>query len=118
MASGETVVVTGASQGIGAAIVQGFLKRGYNVVATSRNISKAGIAPSSTFALVDGDIGQAPTARMVVDAAIGKFGSIDAVVNNAGIFSAKSPSRIRSRKRNWPRGWRRSSRKRDFENDE
>jgi NAD(P)-dependent dehydrogenase (short-subunit alcohol dehydrogenase family) len=89
MASGETVVVTGASQGIGAAIVQGFLKRGYNVVATSRNISKAGIAPSSTFALVDGDIGLPETAEAVTKAAIEKFGAIDHLVNNAGIYFSK-----------------------------
>jgi NAD(P)-dependent dehydrogenase (short-subunit alcohol dehydrogenase family) len=48
MASGKTVIVTGGSQGIGAAIVQAFLERGYNVVATSRSISKAGYAPSPT----------------------------------------------------------------------
>jgi len=46
MASGKTVIVTGASQGIGAAIVQAFLERGYNVVGTSRSISKAGYSPS------------------------------------------------------------------------
>ena len=61
MASRKTVIVTGASQGIGAAIVQAFLDRGYNVVGTSRNASKAGFAPSPNLALVDGDIGQAAT---------------------------------------------------------
>src|SRR5258708_18794776 len=89
MASKKTVIVTGASQGIGAAVVQAFLGRGYNVVATSRSVSKAGFAPSPSRALVDGDIGQAATAEKVAQAAIGKFGSIDHVVNNAGIFSAK-----------------------------
>jgi len=89
MASKKTVVVTGASQGIGAAIVQAFLDRGYNVVATSRNASKAGFAPSPNLALIDGDIGQEGTAEKVAQTAIGKFGSIDHVVNNAGIFSAK-----------------------------
>jgi len=85
----KTVIVTGASQGIGAAIVQVFLERGYNVVATSRNVSKAGFAPSSNLALVDGDIGQLATAEKVAQAAVSKFGSIDHVINNAGIFSAK-----------------------------
>src|ERR1700731_5310072 len=90
MASNKTVIVTGASQGIGAAVVQAFLSRSYNVVATSRSVSKAGFAPSPPLALVDGDIGQAATAANVAQTAIGKFGSIDHVVNNAGIFAAKS----------------------------
>src|SRR5437870_8260480 len=89
MASKRTVIVTGASQGIGAAIVQAFLERGYNVVATSRSVSKAGFAPSSNLALVDGDIGQASTAEKVAHTAISKFGSIDHVVNNAGIYKAR-----------------------------
>jgi NAD(P)-dependent dehydrogenase (short-subunit alcohol dehydrogenase family) len=89
MANKKTVIVTGASQGIGAAVVQVFLDRGYNVVATSRNISKAGLAPSQNLALVDGDIGHATTAEKVAKTAVEKFGSIDHVVNNAGIFAAK-----------------------------
>jgi len=89
MASKKTVIVTGASQGIGAAVVQAFLDRGYNVVATSRSMSKAGFSPSSQLALVEGDIGQAATAEKIAQTAIAKFGSIDHVVNNAGIFSAK-----------------------------
>jgi NAD(P)-dependent dehydrogenase (short-subunit alcohol dehydrogenase family) len=90
MAGKKTVIVTGASQGIGAAIVHAFLDRGYNVVATSRSISKAGFAPLPNLALVDGDIGQAATAEKVAQTAIDRFGSIDHVVNNAGIFAAKS----------------------------
>jgi len=89
MASKETVIVTGASQGIGAAVVKAFLGRGYNVVATSRSVSKAGFAPSPNLALVEGDIGQAATAETVAQTAIDKYGSIDHVVNNAGIFAAK-----------------------------
>ena len=89
MAEQKTVIVTGASQGIGAAVVQAFLDRGYNVVATSRSVSKAGFTPSPSLALVDGDIGQPATAEKVAQTAIAKFGSIDHVVNNAGIFSAK-----------------------------
>jgi NAD(P)-dependent dehydrogenase (short-subunit alcohol dehydrogenase family) len=89
MADKKTVIVTGASQGIGAAVVRAFLDRGYNVVATSRSVSKAGFAPSPNLALVDGDIGQEATAQKVAQTAISKFGSIDHVVNNAGIFSAK-----------------------------
>jgi NAD(P)-dependent dehydrogenase (short-subunit alcohol dehydrogenase family) len=89
MASGQTVIVTGASQGIGAAVVQSFMDRGYYVVATSRRVSSAGFAPSPNLTLVDGDIGQQATAEKVSAAAIAKFGSIDHVVNNAGIFSVK-----------------------------
>src|SRR5258705_11807646 len=90
MANKSTARGHGASQGIGAAVVQAFLDRGYNVLATSRNVSKAGFAPSPHLSLVDGDIGQAATAEQVAQTAIGKFGSINHVVNNAGIFAVKS----------------------------
>jgi NAD(P)-dependent dehydrogenase (short-subunit alcohol dehydrogenase family) len=89
MAAPKTVIVTGASQGIGTAVVQAFLDRGYNVVATSRSLSKAGFAPLPNLALVDGDIGQAATAATVTQTAVSKFGSIDHLVNNAGIFASK-----------------------------
>jgi NAD(P)-dependent dehydrogenase (short-subunit alcohol dehydrogenase family) len=89
MASSKTVIVTGASQGIGAAIVHAFLDRGYNVVATARSMTKAGFAPAPNLALVDGDIGQEATAEKVTQTAINKFGSIDHVINNAGIFFTK-----------------------------
>jgi NAD(P)-dependent dehydrogenase (short-subunit alcohol dehydrogenase family) len=82
--------VTGASQGIGAAIATLFLDRGYNVVGTSRHISsKHELKGSENLALVDGDIGQPATASNVVDTALKRFGSVDALVNNAGIFFAK-----------------------------
>jgi NAD(P)-dependent dehydrogenase (short-subunit alcohol dehydrogenase family) len=86
-----TVIVTGASQGIGAAIVKTFLERGYSVVANSRNITKSGaFAPSDKLAMVDGSIGEAATAAKIVDVAMSKFRSIDALVNNAGIFFSKT----------------------------
>lgn len=86
----KTVIVTGASQGIGAGVVQAFLSRGYNVVGTSRNATRSKfLQPSEHLALIDGDIGQYETARNVADLAIHRFGSIDAVVANAGIFSVK-----------------------------
>ncbi len=83
----KTIIVTGGSQGIGSGVVMAFLDRGYNVVATSRNVTKSKELPSSSkLALVDGDIGEAATAARVAETAIGTFGSIDALVNNAGIF--------------------------------
>jgi NAD(P)-dependent dehydrogenase (short-subunit alcohol dehydrogenase family) len=86
----KTVVVTGASQGIGAGIAQSFLDRGYNVVANSRKITKSGtFTDSDHLALVDGSIGESAVASKIVETAIQKFGSIDALVNNAGIFFTK-----------------------------
>jgi NAD(P)-dependent dehydrogenase (short-subunit alcohol dehydrogenase family) len=86
----KTVIVTGASQGIGAGIAKAFLERGYRVIANSRQISKsAAYSSADNLALVDGDIGDPRTAKTVADTAIGTFGSIDALVNNAGIFFTK-----------------------------
>jgi NAD(P)-dependent dehydrogenase (short-subunit alcohol dehydrogenase family) len=86
----KTVIVTGASQGIGAGVVKAFLARGYNVVGTSRSATKSKeLSASHHLALIDGDIGQFETAQKVAQLAIKKFGSIDAVVANAGIFSVK-----------------------------
>ena len=92
MASKQTtVIVTGASQGIGAGVVHGFLERGYNVVASARNIRKSGAFIDSVFlALVDGNIGESAVAAKIVETAVQKFGSIDALVNNAGIFFTKT----------------------------
>lgn len=86
----KTVIVTGASQGIGAGVANFFLERGYNVVANSRNISRKNeLQRSDNLVLVDGDIAQAETAEKLIDVAIERFGSVDALVNNAGIFSSK-----------------------------
>jgi NAD(P)-dependent dehydrogenase (short-subunit alcohol dehydrogenase family) len=86
----KTVIVTGASQGIGAGIVQAFLARGYDVVGTARSATESKeLSASEHLALIDGDIGQFETAQKVAELAIKKFGSIDAVVANAGIFLVK-----------------------------
>jgi NAD(P)-dependent dehydrogenase (short-subunit alcohol dehydrogenase family) len=86
----KTVIVTGASKGIGAGVVSAFLEKGYKVVANSRNITRAGaFTPSDKLALVDGDIGQAATALRIAETAVERFGSIDVLVNNAGIFFTK-----------------------------
>ncbi|MBB3133221.1 NAD(P)-dependent dehydrogenase (short-subunit alcohol dehydrogenase family) [Rhizobium pisi] len=90
MTTGKTVIVTGASQGIGAGLVNAFIARGYNVVATSRQVSASdAFQASDRLTLVDGDIGDAETAARVAKTAIDRFGSIDGLVNNAGIFLAK-----------------------------
>jgi NAD(P)-dependent dehydrogenase (short-subunit alcohol dehydrogenase family) len=87
----KTAIVTGASQGIGAAIVTALLEAGYKVVANSRKITKSGaFSPSESIALVDGNIGEAATAARVAETAVDRFGSIDVLVNNAGIFFTKA----------------------------
>src|SRR3984957_15423767 len=86
----KTAIVTGASQGIGVGLVEAFLKRGYSVVANSRHITKANPFPAAAnIALVDGDIGQPSTAAMIVDTAVSRFGRIDVLINNAGVFIPK-----------------------------
>jgi NAD(P)-dependent dehydrogenase (short-subunit alcohol dehydrogenase family) len=89
MASKKTTIVTGASQGIGAAVVRAFLDRGYNVVGNARSFAGKGFTPATNLALVEGDIGLATTAEKIAQTAIEKFGSIDHVVSSAGIFSVK-----------------------------
>lgn len=91
LASGrsQTVIVTGAGRGIGAAVVGAFLARSYNVVATSRTFAQSELRPSSNIVLVDGDIGHPETASRAVETAVTQFGSVDHVVNNAGIFAAR-----------------------------
>jgi len=86
----KTTIVTGASQGIGAGLVEAFLKRAYNVVANSRNITKTNpFAAVENLALVDGDIGHPSTALAIVDTALSRFGRIDVLINNAGVFIPK-----------------------------
>jgi len=86
----KTVIVTGASQGIGAAVANLFLERGYNVVGNSRHISeKNELRRSDNLALVDGDIASAAVAEQITALALKRFGSIDALVNNAGLFISK-----------------------------
>src|SRR5208337_2289772 len=86
----KTAIVTGGSQGIGAGLVKAFLDRGYNVVANSRNITKSGaFETSDKLALVDGSVAEPVTAAKIAEVAMSKFGSIDVLVNNAGIFFTK-----------------------------
>jgi NAD(P)-dependent dehydrogenase (short-subunit alcohol dehydrogenase family) len=85
--SGRRVaIVTGGSQGIGAGLVSAFRRAGYAVVATSRSI---GPAVEDDFLAVRGDIAEAQTARNVVEQALSRFGGIDCLVNDAGVFIGK-----------------------------
>src|SRR3954471_8143957 len=86
----KTALVTGASRGIGAALVSAFTGRGFNVVACSRNMEESSeVHASDRVALVDGDIGDPQTGARAVEAALARFDSLDVVVNNAGILLAK-----------------------------
>ncbi|RYD45339.1 MAG: SDR family oxidoreductase [Sphingomonadales bacterium] len=82
----KVVIITGASQGIGAELVRAYRDRHYRVVATSRSIQPS--ADPDVLA-VAGDIADPETAERVVREALDRFGRIDALVNNAGIFTAK-----------------------------
>jgi NAD(P)-dependent dehydrogenase (short-subunit alcohol dehydrogenase family) len=82
----KVAVITGASQGIGAALVAAYQDLGYAVVANSRSIAPAS---TDTLATVAGDIGDARVAQQVVATAVERFGRLDTLVNNAGIFPAK-----------------------------
>ena len=89
MSSKKTAIITGASGGIGRGLVEGFLEEGYNVVATSRDLTRK-LTTSRSLVPVDGDIGKQQTAAYAVEAAINNFGTLDVLVNNAGIFLTKS----------------------------
>jgi len=84
--SQKVVVVTGASQGIGAEVVKAFRQRDYRVVATARSIKPS---DDDNILTVAGDIADPATARRVISEAVARFGRIDTLVNNAGIFIAK-----------------------------
>jgi NAD(P)-dependent dehydrogenase (short-subunit alcohol dehydrogenase family) len=89
MSGKKTAIITGASGGIGAGLVEGFLREGYNVVATSRRANRE-LTTSGSLVLLDGDIGKQQTAAYAVEAAINNFGTIYVLVNNSGIFLTKT----------------------------
>ncbi len=90
MAGKDTVIVTGAGRGIGAAVVKAFLDRGYNVVANSLTFSTSELRPAPSLILVDGDIGKPETAATAVETAVSRFGRVNHVVNSAGIYATKA----------------------------
>jgi NAD(P)-dependent dehydrogenase (short-subunit alcohol dehydrogenase family) len=84
--SSKVAIVTGASQGIGAGLVQAFRDRGYRVVANSRSIKPSN---DPDILAVPGDIADASVAARIVRESVEKFGRLDTLVNNAGVFIAK-----------------------------
>ena len=82
----KVVIITGASQGIGADLVKAYRDRNYRVVANSRSIKPS---PDPDILVVPGDITDPATARRIVSQGLARFGRIDTLVNNAGIFIAK-----------------------------
>jgi len=92
--SGNTVVITGATSGIGLGLAKAFLKEGYNVVGTGRSAERlqaaaAQLNAGERFLGVAGDVGKPESAKNVFDQAVAKYGKVDVLVNNAGIFTAK-----------------------------
>jgi NAD(P)-dependent dehydrogenase (short-subunit alcohol dehydrogenase family) len=86
----KTAIVTGASRGIGLEIARRLLSLGYRVAANSRTITVSNtLERTEDLALVDGDIGDRTTADLLVATAVKRFGSVDLLVNNAGIFISK-----------------------------
>jgi NAD(P)-dependent dehydrogenase (short-subunit alcohol dehydrogenase family) len=83
----RTAIITGASSGIGLGLTTGFLRAGYRVVANSRNARTAGtLSESADLAVVDGDVSLPETGEELTEVALKRFGSVDVVINNAGIF--------------------------------
>ena len=92
--SASTVVITGATSGIGLGLAEAFLKEGYNVVGTGRSagrlqVTAAQLNAGERFLGVAGDVGKPESAKKVFDQAVAKYGKVDVLVNNAGIFTAK-----------------------------
>jgi NAD(P)-dependent dehydrogenase (short-subunit alcohol dehydrogenase family) len=82
----RVAIITGASQGIGAGLAAGFRRAGYAVVGTARTMPRSA---DDSYVVVEGDIADAETARRVVAQAVDRFGRIDTLVNNAGIYLSK-----------------------------
>ena len=92
--SAKTVVITGVTSGIGLGLAKAFLSEGYNVVGTGRSTERlqatsAQLKAAERFVGVEGDVGKPESAKKAFDQAIAKFGKVDVLVNNAGIFSVK-----------------------------
>src|SRR5712671_1536610 len=82
----KVAVITGASQGIGAALVKAYLDRNYRVVATARSVKPTS---NTDVLVVPGDVTNRKTAERAISEGLGRFGRIDTLINNAGVFAAK-----------------------------
>lgn len=82
----KVAIITGASRGIGAGLVEAYRKHGYRVIANSRTIAESSHPEVTTVA---GDIGDPSTAERIVAEAVARFGRIDTLINNAGVFVSK-----------------------------
>src|SRR5215468_2629499 len=82
----KVAVITGASRGIGAALVEAYRDRGYGVVATARSIRPT---KDDQILVVPGDIANRKTAEHAISEGVARFGRIDTLINNAGVFVAK-----------------------------
>ena len=92
MSSAKTVIVTGASSGLGLAIARAYLDLGYNVVGNARTLARLQDAASqlgnpANFLLVEGDIAKPQTASRLFERAVQAFGKVDILISNAGIFT-------------------------------
>lgn len=85
----KVVVVTGASRGIGRSLVESFRELGYNVVANSRTIEAGDYAGDPGTMAIAGDIARPDTAERLIATAVERFGRVDTLVNNAGVFIPK-----------------------------
>jgi NAD(P)-dependent dehydrogenase (short-subunit alcohol dehydrogenase family) len=83
---GSVAIITGASQGIGAGLTKAYREHGYSVIATARSIRPS---EDARIVAVEGDIADPDTAQRIVDAAIERFGRIDTLINNAGLYIGK-----------------------------
>jgi NAD(P)-dependent dehydrogenase (short-subunit alcohol dehydrogenase family) len=92
--SERVAIITGASQGIGEGLVSAYRKIGYAVIANSRTITES---DDPLVLTVPGDIAQPGVGQRIVDAAVERFGRVDTVVNNAGIFIASRSPTTRTR---------------------
>jgi NAD(P)-dependent dehydrogenase (short-subunit alcohol dehydrogenase family) len=82
----KVVVITGASRGLGEATVSAYRKRNYRVVGTSRSIASSA---DPQYMTIRGDISDPETGKRVIDAALERFGRVDTLINNAGIFISR-----------------------------
>ena len=97
----KVAIITGGSQGIGAGLVAGYRRQGWAVVANARTMTPS---QDPEVAAVDGGVSEQATAERIVGAALGRFGRVDTLINNAGVFISKPfHSTVRADRNGWTR---------------